>query len=165
MRQATLTCWLLASAIGLVTGVAVLLGALLSPLAGPLGDRVGFRAVLAGALVGAGVTLFGMSVAPSVAVLAGAVVVYSGLQAATQAMVFGLVAVEVAPERRSATLNLVLLPLYIAGIIGPTVGAVAAGVGGIPAPFVVAAVVFIVGGVGVAVSLRRARAARADATR
>ena len=155
----------LASAIGLVTGVAVLLGALLSPLAGPLGDRVGFRAVLAGALVGAGVTLFGMSVAPSVAVLAGAVVVYSGLQAATQAMVFGLVAVEVAPERRSATLNLVLLPLYIAGIIGPTVGAVAAGVGGIPAPFVVAAVVFIVGGVGVAVSLRRARAARADATR
>jgi hypothetical protein len=121
--------------------------------------------VLAGALVGAGVTLFGMSVAPSVAVLAGAVVVYSGLQAATQAMVFGLVAVEVAPERRSATLNLVLLPLYIAGIIGPTVGAVAAGVGGIPAPFVVAAVVFIVGGVGVAVSLRRARAARADATR
>ncbi len=153
----------LASAIGLVTGAAVLAGALLSPLAGPLGDRIGFRAVLAGALVGAGVTLLGMAVAPSVAVLAGAVVVYSGLQAATQAMVFGLVAVEVAPERRSATLNLVLLPLYIAGIIGPTVGAVAAGVGGIPAPFVVAAVVFVVGGAGVAVSLRRARSARADA--
>ncbi len=155
----------LASAIGLVTGGAVLLGALLSPLAGPLGDRIGFRAVLAGALLGAGATLLGMAAAPSVAILAGVVVVYSGLQAATQAMVFGLVAVEVAPERRSATLNLVLLPLYIAGIIGPTVGAVAAGVGGIPAPFLVAAVVFVVGGAGVAVSLRRARAARADATR
>ena len=152
----------LASAIGLVTGVAVLLGALLSPLAGPLGDRIGFRAVLAGALLGAGVALLGMAVAPSVAVLAGVVVVYSALQAATQAMVFGLVAVEVAPERRSATLNLVLLPLYIAGIIGPTVGAVAAGVGGIPAPFVVAAGVFLVGGAGVAVSLRRARAARSE---
>ena len=150
----------LASAIGLVTGVAVLAGALLSPLAGPLGDRIGFRAVLAGALLGAGVALFGMAAAPSVAILAVVVVVYSGLQAATQAMVFGLVAVEVAPERRSATLNLVLLPLYIAGIIGPTVGAVAAGAGGIPAPFVVAAVVFIVGGAGVAISLRRARAAR-----
>jgi MFS transporter, DHA1 family, multidrug resistance protein len=152
----------LASAIGLVTGVAVLLGALLSPLAGPLGDRIGFRAVLAGALLGAGVALLGMAVAPSVAVLAGVVVVYSALQAATQAMVFGLVAVEVAPERRSATLNLVLLPLYIAGIIGPTVGAVAAGVGGIPAPFLVAAVVFLVGGAGVAVSLRRARPARSE---
>ncbi len=146
----------LASTIGLVTGGAVLVGALLSPLAGPLGDRIGFRAVLAGALLGAGVTLLGMAAAPTVAVLAGVVVVYSALQAATQAMVFGLVAVEVAPERRSATLNLVLLPLYIAGIIGPTVGAVAAGVGGIPAPFVVAAIVFVIGGVGVAVSLRRA---------
>jgi MFS family permease len=150
----------LASAISLVTGVAVLVGALLSPLAGPLGDRIGFRAVLAGALLGAGVALLGMAVAPSVAVLAGVAVVYAALQAATQAMVFGLVAVEVAPERRSATLNLVLLPLYVAGIIGPTVGAVAAGVGGIPAPFLVAAVVFLVGGAGVAVSLRRARAAR-----
>ena len=155
----------LASAIGLVTGGAVLVGALLSPLAGPLGDRIGFRAVLAGALLGAGVTLLGMAVAPSVAILAGAVVVYSAFQAATQAMVFGLVAVEVAPERRSATLNLVLLPLYIAGIVGPTVGAVAAGVGGIPAPFVVAAVVFVIGGAGVAVSLRRARTAGSDTAR
>jgi DHA1 family multidrug resistance protein-like MFS transporter len=154
----------LASAIGLVTGVAVLLGAFLSTLAGPLGDRIGFRAVLAGALLGAGVALLGMAVAPSVAVLAGVVVVYAALQAATQAMVFGLVAVEVAPERRSATLNLVLLPLYVAGIIGPTVGAAAAGVGGIPAPFLVAAVVFLVGGAGVAVSLWRARAARSEPT-
>jgi ABC-type transport system involved in cytochrome c biogenesis permease component len=71
-------------------------------------------------------------------------------------MVFGLLAVEVAPERRSATLNLVLLPLYIAGIIGPTLGAVAAGVGGITAPFVAAGVVFLVGGVTVVVALRRA---------
>ena len=152
----------LASAVSLVAGVAFLVGALLSPLAGPLGDRIGFRAVLAGALLGAGVALLGMAAAPSVLILAGVAVVYSALQAATQAMVFGLVAVEVAPERRSATLNLVLLPLYGAGIIGPTVGAVAAGVGGIPAPFVVAAGVFLVGGAGVAVSLRRARAARSE---
>ena len=152
----------LASAISLVTGVAFLVGALLSPLAGPLGDRIGFRSVLAGALLGAGVALLGMAVAPSVAVLAGVAVVYAALQAATQAMVFGLVAVEVAPERRSATLNLVLLPLYVAGIIGPTVGAAAAGVGGIQAPFLVAAVVFLVGGAGVAVSLWRARAARSE---
>lgn len=146
----------LVSAIGLVTGAAALVGALISPLSGPLGDRVGFRRVLAAALLGAGVTLLLMPLAPGVAALAGVAVVYSALQASTQAMVFSLVAVEVAPERRSATLNLVLLPLYIAGIIGPTIGAVAAGVGGVPAPFYAAGIVFLVGGAAVVVSLRRA---------
>ncbi len=145
----------LASAIGLVAGTAALVGALISPLAGPLGDRIGFRRVLAGALLGAGVMLLLMPLAPAVAALAGVAVVYGALQAATQAMVFGLVAVEVAPERRSATLNLVLLPLYLAGIIGPTIGAVAASVGGIPAPFFAAGAVFLVGGIAVAASLRR----------
>jgi MFS transporter, DHA1 family, multidrug resistance protein len=144
----------LASAIGLVTGSAALVGALISPLAGPLGDRVGFRGVLAGSLLGAGTTLLLMPLAPTVAALAGIAVVYAALQAATQAMVFGLVAVEVAPERRSATLNLVLLPLYVAGIVGPTIGAVAAGVGGIGAPFIAAGAVFLVGGTAVAASLR-----------
>ncbi len=146
----------LASAIGLVAGTAALIGALISPLAGPLGDRIGFRRVLAGSLLGAGTMLLLMPLAPAVAALAGVAVVYSALQASTQAMVFGLVAVEVAPERRSATLNLVLLPLYLAGIIGPTLGAVAASVGGISAPFIAAGVVFLVGGVVVSVSIRRA---------
>ena len=146
----------IASAIGLVTGTAALVGALISPLAGPLGDRVGFRRVLAGSLLGAGTMLLLMPLSPGVAALAGAAVVYTALQASTQAMVFGLVAVEVAPERRSATLNLVLLPLYMAGIVGPTIGAVAASVGGIAAPFVAAGVVFLVGGVAVTVSLWRA---------
>jgi hypothetical protein len=111
--------------------------------------------VLAAALLGAGVALLLMPLAPAVAVLAGIAVAYSALQASTQAMVFGLVAVEVAPERRSATLNLVLLPLYIAGIIGPTIGAVAAGIGGVAAPFYVAGAVFLAGGVAVAAALRR----------
>ena len=148
----------LASAIGLVTGTAALVGALISPFAGPLGDRVGFRRVLAASLLGAGVTLLLMPLAPTVAALAGVTVVYSALQASTQAMVFGLLAVEVAPERRSATLNLVLLPLYLAGIVGPTLGAVAAGIGGIEAPFFAAGIVFLAGGAIVTVSLRRAAA-------
>ncbi len=146
----------LASAIALVTGTAALLGALLSPLAGPLGDRVGFRRVLAWSLLGAGSAVLAMAIAPGVAALAGISVVYAAFQAATQAMVFGLVAVEVAPERRSTTLNLVLLPLYVAGIIGPTIGAVAGGIGGVPAPFAVAGTVFILGGAVMLASLRRA---------
>lgn len=150
----------LASAIGLVAGTAALVGALLSPVAGPLGDRVGFRRVLAASLLGAGATLLLMPLAPTVAVLAGIGVVYSALQASTQAMVFGLVAVEVAPDRRSASLNLILLPLYVAGIIGPTLGAVAVGLGGIQAPFYAAGVVFLAGGAVVTASLRRAATTR-----
>jgi DHA1 family multidrug resistance protein-like MFS transporter len=146
----------LASAIALVAGTAALVGVLISPLAGPLGDRIGFRPVLAGSLLGAGTMLLLMPVAPALGALAMVAVVYSALQASTQAMVFGLVAVEVAPERRSATLNLVLLPLYLAGIIGPTMGAVAASAGGIRAPFVLGGIVFLVGGVAVTRSLRRA---------
>ena len=152
----------LASAIGLVAGTAALVGALISPLAGPLGDRVGFRRVLAGSLLGAGTMLILMPFAPSVAALAAVAVVYGALQASTQAMVFGLVAVEVAPERRSATLNLILLPLYLAGIIGPTLGAGASTVGGISAPFLAAGAVFLVGGAAVTASIRRSsRGARA----
>lgn len=149
-----------ASAIGLVAGTAALVGALISPVAGPIGDRVGFRRVLAASLLGAGVTLLLMPLAPTVAVLAGIGVAYSALQASTQAMIFGLVAVEVAPERRSATLNLILLPLYVAGIIGPTMGAVAAGLGGVRATFVAAGIVFLAGGVVIAASLRRGQRVR-----
>jgi MFS family permease len=137
-----------------VTGTAALVGALISPLAGPLGDRVGFRRVLIVTLLAAGAALLAMPIASSVGVLAVIAVVYAAMQAATQAMVFGLVAVEVAPERRSATLNLVLLPLYVAGIIGPTLGAGAAGIGGVPATYELAGAVFIAGAALVALSPR-----------
>jgi len=151
----------LESAIGLVAGTAALVGALASPLAGPLGDRIGFRSVLAGTLLGGGVALLGMTLAATVATLALVAVVYSSMQAATQAMVFALVSVEVAPERRSATLNLVLLPLYVAGIIGPTTGAAVAAVAGVDGVFVAAGIVFLVGGVAVLGSVARARRSRA----
>ena len=60
-------------------------------------------------------------------------------------MVFGLLALEVPAERRSATLNLVYLPLYAAGIIGPAVGAALASVGGVAGPFIAGGTVFLLG--------------------
>ena len=58
-------------AIGLVTGVAALVGALMSPVAGWLGDRVGFRPVLLGALaVGGVVSLADAAACPASGVLA-----------------------------------------------------------------------------------------------
>jgi len=64
-------------------------------------------------------------------------------------MVFSLLGTEVAPERRSQTLNLVYLPLYLGGIVGPVLASqvVALGVG---APFVLATVVFVGGALAIA---------------
>jgi DHA1 family multidrug resistance protein-like MFS transporter len=146
-----------AGAIGLVTGIAALVGALISPVAGGIGDRVGFRPVLAAALAITAVTVLLMPLAPTVPALAAGYAVIAGCQAATSAMIFGLLALEVPSERRSATLNLVYLPLYAAGIIGPAIGAVVAGVA-VGAVFAVASLVLATGAVAAAASARRSAA-------
>jgi MFS family permease len=144
----------LASAIGLVMGAAALVGAVVSPLGGVLGDRIGFRPVLVAALGGAGIAMLLMPLVPSVAALALIAVVLGASTATVSAMVFGLLATEIPPERRSATLNLVYLPLYAAGITGPAIGAGVASLSGVPGPFVVGAAVFMFGAL--AIVLRRA---------
>jgi len=145
----------LASAIGLVAGTAALVGAVVSPLGGVLGDRIGFRPVLVASLGGAGIVLLLMPLAPSVAAMALAAVVLGAATATVSAMVFGLLATEVSPERRSATLNLVYLPLYAAGIAGPAIGAGVAATGGVSGPFVVGGAVFLAGAL--VIALRRPR--------
>jgi len=127
----------LASAIGLVAGTAALVGAVASPLGGVLGDRIGFRPVLVGSLVAAGIALLVIPVAPSVVSMALVAVVLGTATATVTAMIFGLLATEVPAERRSATLNLVYLPLYAAGILGPVTAAGVAAVAGVTGPFVV----------------------------
>lgn len=145
----------LASAIGLVAGTAALVGGIMSPLGGLIGDRVGFRPVLVSALGGAGVVLLLMPFVPSVAALALLAVVLGAATSTVSAMVFGLLATEVPAARRSATLNLVYLPLYAAGIVGPAMGAVVATGGGVPGPFILGGLVMILGAA--AILARRAR--------
>jgi MFS family permease len=147
----------LASAIGFVTGTAALVGALVSPIGGWIGDRIGFRPVLVAGLLIGGLSAAALPLLPSVGALALGVLVFGACYSVEAAMVFGLLATEVPAERRSATLNLVYLPLYGAGIIGPILGALVVGIG-IWAPFAAAAAVFIFGGIGVA--LLGVRAAR-----
>ena len=147
----------LASAIALVMGTAALVGGLIAPFGGVLGDRVGFRMVLMSALAGAGVALVLMPFVPSVAALAGLAVVLSASSATVSAMVFGLVATELPPERRSVTLNLIYLPLYAAGIVGPAVGAGVASVAGVQGPFIVGSIVVLLGAVAIAVRVRTGR--------
>ncbi len=143
-----------ASAIALVTGGAALVGALISPVAGGIGDRVGFRSVLGVALAIAAVVVALMPLAPAIPSLAAGNAVIVGSQAATSAMIFGLLALEVPAERRSATLNLVYLPLYLAGIVGPAIGAVVSGIG-VAAVFALAAAILAAGALYVGLGLRR----------
>jgi DHA1 family multidrug resistance protein-like MFS transporter len=145
----------LVSSIALVAGTAALVGGVVSPLGGLLGDRIGFRSVLIAALGGAGVVLLLMPIAPSVGALAVLAVVLGASTATMSAMVFGLLATEVPAERRSATLNLVYLPLYAAGILGPAIGAGVATAGGLSGPFVVGGAVFLLGAVWALVGRRR----------
>jgi MFS family permease len=135
----------LAAAIGLVMGVAALVGALASPGAGWIGDRIGFRPVLVAALAGGGVASLLMPLMPTLGLLASVAVLLGAATATTSAMVFSLLATEVPPERRSATLNLVYLPLYVAGIIGPAVAGALATVSGPAGPFVAGGLVFLFG--------------------
>jgi len=149
----------LASAIGLVMGTAALVGGLIAPLGGWLGDRFGFRHVLVGALGLGSVALAFMPFAATVGSLALLAVGMAAATSTVSAMVFGLLSTEVPPERRSSTLNLVYLPLYAAGIIGPALGAIVVTAGGIPGPFLLGAAVFLGGAIAIATRMSRSRRA------
>jgi predicted MFS family arabinose efflux permease len=82
------------------------------------------------------------------------VLVFSACYGIVGAMVFSLLATEVPAERRSQTLNLVYLPLYAAGIVGPAVGGTIAGITGPDGPFWAAAAVYLVGAAVVALRVR-----------
>jgi len=144
----------LASAIGLVAGLASLMGALAAPFAGYVADRIGFRPVLLAALVAGGVVSLLIPFAPAIGILALTALVFGASVATVGAMVISLLATEVPAERRSAVLNLAYLPLYLAGIVGPTIGAAVASVAGPGAPFVVGGAVFLAGAI--VLGLRRA---------
>jgi MFS family permease len=144
----------LATAIALVLGVASLVGALTSPAAGWIGDRIGFRPVLIASLVAGGVTSLAMPMMPALGLLAMVALVFGAAVATVGAMVFALLATEVPPERRSATLNLVYLPLYIAGIVGPATAGLIAGAVGASGPFLAGGVVFLGGALVIALRQR-----------
>lgn len=113
----------LPTTIGLVFGASALVGAFLSPLAGVLGDRYGFRRVLVAAALVGGVALAAVALAPNLIWLTAAAVILGAAMASASSMVFALLATTVPEDRRSSTLNLVYVPLYLAGIVGGSLGA------------------------------------------
>jgi MFS family permease len=154
----------LASSIGFVAGTAALVGAAIAPLGGVVGDRIGFRPVLIVSLFVGGFALLAVPLVDAIPPLAVAILVFTAANGLVGAMIFSLLATEVPPERRSQTLNLVYLPLYAAGIVGPLVGGAVSAVAGPTGPFWAGAAVFLVGAVVVALRVRT-RAVPPDAPR
>jgi MFS family permease len=147
-----------AGSVGLVLGVATVVGAALSPIGGWIADRVGFRAVMVVAMGGMTVAFAALPLAPTVAWMAVAYAMAIAFQAAIGAMVSALVALEVPAERRSATLNLIFLPLYLGGIAGPALGASVVS-NGLRTVFFLAALV-LAGGLVLAIAFARRTGAR-----
>jgi MFS family permease len=113
-----------AGSVGVVLFVSAIFGALLAPVSGWVADRIGFRSVLVIAVAGSAISVWSMGVAPTIAAIAVAATLQTAFQAGVASMVSGVLAVEVPSERRSATLNLIYLPLYFGGIAGPAVASV-----------------------------------------
>lgn len=143
-----------AGSIGLVLGVATIVGAALSPVGGWVADRVGFRTVMVVSMGGLALSFAALPLAPSAAWMAVAYGLAVAFLAAIGAMVSGILAVEVPAERRSATLNLVFLPLYLGGIAGPALGSAVVG-SGLRTVFYLAALVLVVGFVMAIIFARR----------
>ena len=144
----------LASSIGFVAGTAALVGAVITPLGGVVADRIGFRPVLVASLFVGGFALLAVPLIDSIPPLAVAILVFSAANGLVGAMIFSLLATEVAAERRSQTLNLVYLPLYAAGIVGPLIGGAVSTAAGPRGPFWVGAAVFLVGAIVVSLRVR-----------
>ena len=153
--------FLVAGSVGLVLGLAQIVGAGLSPFGGWIADRIGFRAVLVAAIGGMAASFALLAMGTTVAWLAVTYCLAIACGTVVAAMISGLLATEAPAERRSATLNLIYLPLYIGGIAGPAIGAgvVSAGT---PAVFLVAAGVLVVAAVLAAVFARRTGGGRID---
>jgi DHA1 family multidrug resistance protein-like MFS transporter len=117
------TSFKVAGSVGLVMGLAPIVGAALSPVGGWVADRFGFRTVLVASIAGIALAFALLPLGTSVAWLAITYSLAIAFGTVVGAMVSGLLATEAPAERRSATLNLIYLPLYIGGIAGPAIGA------------------------------------------
>lgn len=127
--------------IGGLMGFSAVVGAVITIIAGRLGDRVGFTRILLLAFAGSVPAVLLLGLSHSVAWFTLGLTVFSAGYGIGGAMVFALFSTRIPETHRSTALNLVYLPLYIGGIVGPGVASALTRVG-LFGPFIGAAVLF-----------------------
>lgn len=131
--------------IGTLLGGSALVGAAVTVVAGRLGDRVGFVRVLIGALLAGALLAPLLGLLRPLPALAADLIGWASVTQIAGAMVFALLSTRIPESHRATALNLVYVPLYVAGIVGPALAA-ALSAFGLPAIFVLAGVLLALGG-------------------
>lgn len=149
--------------IGGLMGLSALVGAVITVVAGRLGDRVGFVRILTlSFVIGLPASLL-LGYTRQVGWFTVALIVFSAAYSIGGAMIFALFSTRIPESHRTTAMNLVYLPLYVGGIIGPSVASGLTHVG-LFGPFLGAATMFLVGIIVIGLTLRDT-ARRKDADR
>ncbi len=130
--------------IGVLMGITALIGAGITVVAGRLGDAIGFRRVLAIAFAMSAVFSVGMALSHTLVPFGVMLAGYSAAIGIGGAMVFALLSTRVPATHQTTALNLVYLPLYFGGIVGPVISSGLSHLG-LLTQFSVAAAIFFCG--------------------
>lgn len=117
------------TAVGLVLSGTGLAAAVAAPFWGRIVERVGHVRLLSLTSLLAATGLAAAGFAPSLGLMALALLCFSLFSVAFGVANMALLAVTVSPERRGAVLGQVLFPFYVSGLIGPLIGGVVFGFG------------------------------------
>ena len=107
--------------IGGLMGFSAVIGAVITVFAGRIGDKVGFTRILMAAFVCLLPASLVLGWSHSVLWFTVGLTVFSAGLSIGGAMVFALFSTRIPETHRSTALNLVYLPLYFGGIIGPAI--------------------------------------------
>jgi len=105
--------------IGVFMGLTACIGAIVTVAAGKIGDRIGYVRVLGLAFIMICVVSPLLSHAGNLYLYGLWVTVFSAGLSISSAMVFTLMSLRIPDTHRTTALNLIYLPLYFGGIIGP----------------------------------------------
>jgi MFS transporter, DHA1 family, multidrug resistance protein len=108
--------------IGIILGGAALVGAIVSTFIGGFGDRYGFARVMMVTGSTAILALIALAFTESWAWFTGELMVYYAGFNGTVAMIFALLTTQLTGKTRTTALNLIYVPLYVGGILGPVIG-------------------------------------------
>lgn len=141
-------------AIGGLMGLTAVVGALITIFTGRLGDKMGFVRTLMAAFILSLPAVLAVGFVHNLGGFVLALTLYSAGYSIGSAMIFALFSTRIPETHRSTALNLVYLPLYVGGIVGPATASGLAQIG-LFGPFAGAAVMCAVGLVLIVVVLSR----------